>query len=295
MVYVVILVLLFIAVAFHLVVFGILQKYNKKENYQFMIAVVLLCYAVITLARRILPSRLSPTAVSITSYLFVSIAVVVSIAYIKMLLKDKIFNIFCNVFYAVVAVLCASCIVINCFHEISFYFYLLIVGFSAISLTIGIIFIIKDFKQIALLNKILLLSVFLLIFSFVSISICNLYNFEKVYYHAIVGFTVYFALVEIVTILNIIDIIKTKSAVYDTDSVDSQPKDPEERNNSEGIESLTKTELSVYELLKSDFSVKEIAMKLCCSVNTVKTHKKHIYSKLRIHKYTDLINNKTGS
>lgn len=292
MIYVVILVLLSIAIVFHLIVFNILQKYNKKENYQFMIAVVFFCYGIITLARRVLTSHLSPTLISVTSYLFVSIAVVVSIAYIKMLLKDDLFNIFCNIFYCVVTLLCLSCIIIRFYYDVSYYFYLFLVIFSAISLTIGIVFIIKDFKQIALLNKILLLSVFLLIFSFVSITVCNIYNFEKVYYHAIIGFTVYFALVEIVTILNIIDIINTKSMSTGNtakNNVKSETEEDKDENNVIGLESLTKTELSVYELLRLDNSVKEIARKLCCSVNTVKTHKKHIYSKLKIHKYTDLL------
>ena len=49
------------------------------------------------------------------------------------------------------------------------------------------------------------------------------------------------------------------------------------------VEPLSDRELDVLHLLNTDLSGPEIAAKLVVSVNTVKTHMKHIYDKLNVH------------
>jgi LuxR family maltose regulon positive regulatory protein len=49
------------------------------------------------------------------------------------------------------------------------------------------------------------------------------------------------------------------------------------------IEPLSERELDVLRLLNSDLSGPEIARRLIVSVNTVKTHRRHIYEKLGVH------------
>jgi LuxR family maltose regulon positive regulatory protein len=49
------------------------------------------------------------------------------------------------------------------------------------------------------------------------------------------------------------------------------------------VEPLTDRELEVLRLLRTDLTGPEMAAALVVSVNTIKTHIKHIYSKLNVH------------
>jgi LuxR family maltose regulon positive regulatory protein len=56
------------------------------------------------------------------------------------------------------------------------------------------------------------------------------------------------------------------------------------RGEAEGlVEPLSRRELEVLRLLNTDLTAPEIAGELVVSVNTVRTHIKHIYSKLDAH------------
>jgi len=48
------------------------------------------------------------------------------------------------------------------------------------------------------------------------------------------------------------------------------------------VKSLSPAECSVFNLYAQQYTAKEIAQNLCLSINTIKTHTKHIYSKLNI-------------
>lgn len=50
----------------------------------------------------------------------------------------------------------------------------------------------------------------------------------------------------------------------------------------ENVKSLTPAERSVFDLCLQDYTAKEIAEKLCLSINTIKTHTKRIYGKLNV-------------
>jgi DNA-binding CsgD family transcriptional regulator len=54
-------------------------------------------------------------------------------------------------------------------------------------------------------------------------------------------------------------------------------------------ESLSPSERSVYELYAQGYTAKEIAETLCLSINTIKTHSKHIYAKLNITSRAELL------
>jgi LuxR family maltose regulon positive regulatory protein len=49
------------------------------------------------------------------------------------------------------------------------------------------------------------------------------------------------------------------------------------------IEPLTRREVEIVKLLVTDLSIVEISDELCISVNTHRTHIKHVYEKLGIH------------
>lgn len=49
------------------------------------------------------------------------------------------------------------------------------------------------------------------------------------------------------------------------------------------VEPLTARELDVLRLMQSALSLREIADQLYLSINTVRTHCKHIYAKLDVH------------
>jgi len=55
------------------------------------------------------------------------------------------------------------------------------------------------------------------------------------------------------------------------------------------IRSLSPAERSVFNLYAQQYSAKEIAENLCLSINTIKTHTKHIYSKLNITSKDELV------
>lgn len=57
----------------------------------------------------------------------------------------------------------------------------------------------------------------------------------------------------------------------------------------ENIKSLSPAERSVFNLYAQQYNAKEIAENLCLSINTIKTHTKHIYSKLNINSKEELI------
>ncbi len=54
-------------------------------------------------------------------------------------------------------------------------------------------------------------------------------------------------------------------------------------------ETLSPSELSVYDLYAQGYTAKEIAETLCLSINTIKTHSKHIYAKLNITSRAELL------
>lgn len=54
-------------------------------------------------------------------------------------------------------------------------------------------------------------------------------------------------------------------------------------------ESLSPSERSVYELYAQGYTAKEIAETLCLSINTIKTHSKHLYAKLNITSRAELL------
>ena len=55
------------------------------------------------------------------------------------------------------------------------------------------------------------------------------------------------------------------------------------------VERLSERELEVLRLIASGLSNKKIMDELCISLSTVKTHAKHIYSKLDVHSRTEAI------
>ncbi|MDD2397051.1 MAG: LuxR C-terminal-related transcriptional regulator, partial [Tissierellia bacterium] len=55
------------------------------------------------------------------------------------------------------------------------------------------------------------------------------------------------------------------------------------------IKTLSPSEYSVFSLYAKQYNAKEIAESLCLSINTIKTHTKHIYSKLNINSKEELI------
>lgn len=55
------------------------------------------------------------------------------------------------------------------------------------------------------------------------------------------------------------------------------------------LKTLSPAERSVFNLYAQDYSAKDIADKLCLSINTIKTHTKHIYSKLYIKSKDELL------
>lgn len=55
------------------------------------------------------------------------------------------------------------------------------------------------------------------------------------------------------------------------------------------FKTLSPAERSVFNLYAQEYSAKEIADKLCLSINTIKTHTKHIYSKLNVKSKEELL------
>ena len=56
---------------------------------------------------------------------------------------------------------------------------------------------------------------------------------------------------------------------------------------------LSNRENEVLDLISNGFRVKEISDKLCISINTVRTHIRHIYEKLQVQSRVEALN-KTG-
>jgi DNA-binding NarL/FixJ family response regulator len=56
-----------------------------------------------------------------------------------------------------------------------------------------------------------------------------------------------------------------------------------------GTEKLTKREQEVMELLTQGMTVKQIAEKVFVADKTVRKHLEHIYEKLHVHSYKELI------
>jgi len=57
----------------------------------------------------------------------------------------------------------------------------------------------------------------------------------------------------------------------------------------QNTETLSPSERSVFDLYAQGYAAKEIAEELCLSINTIKTHSKHIYSKLNITSREELL------
>jgi LuxR family maltose regulon positive regulatory protein len=56
-----------------------------------------------------------------------------------------------------------------------------------------------------------------------------------------------------------------------------------------GTQPLSDSEIRVLRYLPSDLSVREIAAELSLSVNTIRTHMRHIYEKLQAHRRRDVV------
>jgi DNA-binding NarL/FixJ family response regulator len=69
---------------------------------------------------------------------------------------------------------------------------------------------------------------------------------------------------------------------------------PGNRNNNSALESLSKREIEILELLAAGYRYKEIADKLFLGVNTVRTYIRNIYSTLQVHSRTDALNKAFG-
>ncbi len=67
-----------------------------------------------------------------------------------------------------------------------------------------------------------------------------------------------------------------------TDIEDSDPNSIILNEFLKNIKTLSPSERSVFNLYAQQYNAKEIAESLCLSINTIKTHTKHIYSKLNI-------------
>lgn len=59
-------------------------------------------------------------------------------------------------------------------------------------------------------------------------------------------------------------------------------------------EQLTESETRVLRYLPTNLSAPEIARELCVSINTVKTHLRHLYTKLGVHRRQEAINRARG-
>lgn len=70
-----------------------------------------------------------------------------------------------------------------------------------------------------------------------------------------------------------------------------RPANPEAGRNQRALDSLkiSEREYRVLELLVAGHSNKEIADRLCVSVNTVKTHLSHLYAKLDVSRRTQAV------
>lgn len=73
---------------------------------------------------------------------------------------------------------------------------------------------------------------------------------------------------------------KNKESNYDSEILNEFLKN---------LKTLSPAERSVFNLYSEDYSAKEIADTLCLSINTIKTHTKHIYSKLYIKSREELL------
>jgi DNA-binding NarL/FixJ family response regulator len=97
-------------------------------------------------------------------------------------------------------------------------------------------------------------------------------------------------------VINAIKIIMDNETYFDpkiTKSVAEIKHIPIKLNQREEIfkqYELTPREIEIAGLLVDGLSIKEIAEKLCLSTFTVSNHKKAIFSKLKIFKFTELIN-----
>jgi DNA-binding NarL/FixJ family response regulator len=70
-----------------------------------------------------------------------------------------------------------------------------------------------------------------------------------------------------------------------------RPADPDAGRNQQALDALkiSDSEYRVLELLVAGHSNKEIADRLCLSVNTVKTHLAHLYAKLDVSRRTQAV------
>lgn len=69
---------------------------------------------------------------------------------------------------------------------------------------------------------------------------------------------------------------------------------PSKKQNSSALESLTKREREILNLLSEGYRYKEIADKLFLGVDTVRTYIRNIYSTLQVHSRTDALNKAFG-
>jgi two-component system, NarL family, nitrate/nitrite response regulator NarL len=74
-----------------------------------------------------------------------------------------------------------------------------------------------------------------------------------------------------------------------TASIMSSFKNPERTVRNAEMEKLTEREKDVLKLIASEFSTKEIADKLFISTNTVETHRKNLFSKLKVKNLAGLV------
>lgn len=78
-------------------------------------------------------------------------------------------------------------------------------------------------------------------------------------------------------------------AVHSQLKVDLYTKEINRLKHQLTLSKLTKTELNVLEMLGKGLSTKEVANQLCRSYDTVNNHRRSIFSKLGIHKISDLV------
>lgn len=69
---------------------------------------------------------------------------------------------------------------------------------------------------------------------------------------------------------------------------------PLKKQNSSILESLSKREREILELLSEGYRYKEIADKLFLGVDTVRTYIRNIYSTLQVHSRTEALNKAFG-
>ena len=245
-----------------------------NDETQIQIAVMFICHCIVTVIKRILPTffpniytnEIILLISETVNYTVISLAVVTGIDYVRIHIGDPILYKICSGFLFSVGIMLFLSLMSQIFHIFNGLYYILLGILTITSLLTAFIFLLIRWRNVSVRNKLLLLGTLCLIISFVGAVVCERFDIDSISV-GILGIFLYFCISAGVLLFGIYEL--------------KHPKKPTPKIKAEDV--LSQAEFAVFEQMRdTDMRNTEIAAELGLSLNTVKTHIRSIYKKLKV-------------